>query len=138
MHPFKSLAPLDNLVLNLLPFLSFDLTQLVRFDNDFLILLVNLGVDDLFTNGFNSPLLNLVGGQVKQSSQLGVLEVGLVGVERANLHVALFEDEVLLRQLLLLHQLIELRELFEEVLRVSAREQAQKTEYILAFLQFVS
>ena len=138
MHPFKSLAPLDNLVLNLLPFLSFDLTQLVRFDNDFLILLVNLGVDDLLTNGFNSPLLNLVGGQVKQSSQLGVLEVGLVGVERANLHVALFEDEVLLRQLLLLHQLIELRELFEEVLRVSAREQAQKTEYILAFLQFVS
>jgi hypothetical protein len=58
VHPLELLPPQLNLPLNRKPLLFFDLLQLMRFDNDLSVELVNFCINDFVSNGFDRPHLH--------------------------------------------------------------------------------
>lgn len=89
MHALKLLSPKSNLAFDGQPLLLFNLLQLVRFDYDFSVQLINLRVNDFVRDRINRPKLYIALFYVQQLREFLVAEVCLVSVERANLHVAL-------------------------------------------------
>ena len=53
------------------PLLELDFTQHVILDHNHLIELIDLGVNDFVLNGFDSPNLNLVLGNLKERTESG-------------------------------------------------------------------
>lgn len=134
VHLLELLLPETYLVLDLEPFLSLDLAQLVRLDYNFLLLLVDLGVDNLCGNSFDGPLLNLISCNVEQSRQVSVLEVSLVSRQRADLHIRLLKDHFFNCKALVSHQFREGAQCFFKELGISVGEQIQELEHFLLFL----
>ena len=108
VHSLKPLAPLPDLSLDLLELLLLDFPQLVGLDDDLLVLLVDFCINNLPGNGFNRPLLHIICLDVEELGKLGVLEVGLLSVERANLHIRFFEDHLVFFELFGFHEFVEL------------------------------
>ena len=75
VHPFEFLSPQSDLALDRKPLLFFNLFELVGFDHDLTIQLVNLRVDNFVRYRFNRPHLHLAGLNVKQLRKLIVAEV---------------------------------------------------------------
>ena len=88
----------------------------MRLDYDLSIQLVNLSVDDFVRYCFDGPHLNFALLDVKQLGQLVVAKIGLVCVQRTNLHVALLLQHFLLAESFLCHQSFVLAELALKVL----------------------
>jgi hypothetical protein len=60
VHALESLLPLADFSVDGLPFLGANLAHHVRLDDDFFVELVDLCVDDLSLDGFDSPFFNVV------------------------------------------------------------------------------
>ena len=87
LHALELLPPKFDLLLDLSPFLFLNFAKLMRFNNDLLVLLVDLCIDDLLGDGFNRPHLDLILINVQELGKVLILEVVLLGGERAYLHV---------------------------------------------------
>jgi hypothetical protein len=103
MHALKLLSPKSNLAFDGQPLLLFNLFQLVRFDYDFSVQLINLRVNNFVRDRINRPKFYIVFLYVQQLREFLVAEVCLVRVERANLHVALLQQNFCFGQAFAFH-----------------------------------
>jgi len=60
LHSFEFLSPEGNLSLNFFPFLRLDVSQLVTFDDNYFVELVDLGINNSVRDRFNCPLFNVI------------------------------------------------------------------------------
>ena len=88
--------------------------------------LVNLSVNNFVSDGFDSPLFNVIFRNVKESRHLRVLEVGgLVSTQLADLLVALLEDHLGFGDTFLLENSTLLAQLGFKVFSVCSSEAGQ-------------
>ena len=128
------LTPCGHLVTNILPLFVLDLLSHVVLDDDFLLELINLGINNVVSDCLNSPCLNLILVDVEHRSQIFVREVGTIGLYRADLHVLLLQSHFIERKTFRLHQRFELADLVVEILDISVHKEAQELEHLLLTL----
>ena len=75
LHSFEALFPGTDLLLDGLPFCEFDFAEHMTLDDDYFVELVNLCIDDLVLDCFDSPQFNIF--NVNLNKQNKVINNGL-------------------------------------------------------------
>lgn len=97
IHALEAVLPTTDLGADVLPFLVAYFAEHMAINDQFFVDLVDLTVDNFVRDSFDSPLLNIIFRDIKESGDLGVLEVSrFFSAELADLLVAFLEDHIIL------------------------------------------
>jgi hypothetical protein len=103
IHALEAVFPTNDLSADVLPFFIAYFAEHMAFYDQFFVDLVDLAVYNFVRDSFDSPLLNIILRDIKESGNLGVLEVSrFSSAKLADLLVTFLKDHIILRDPFLL------------------------------------